>query len=272
MRLLRTRVLRRSGRHAGPVLVPMSARVARTAWNEDELSTVLHHVRVAAAEMRAVDEGKTVALRAVAHDLRTPLGVVSGLIEVLQGHLDELEPAQVHQYLTRIAVRVGMMDRLLSNLLDIDRISAGGTAAIRRPTDLAALVSRVIDEADLCGRRVHAEVESGDVAIDEPQVERIVANLLANAVKYAPEASVVSIRAGRSNGGTLIEVADTGPGVPDDLKEVVFEPFQRGSPGPAPGVGIGLAIVAAFARAHGGRAWVVDGPGGGASFRVHLSV
>jgi signal transduction histidine kinase len=99
-----------------------------------------------------------------------------------------------------------------------------------------------------------------------------VENLLVNAAKHTPPGSPVGLRVDRAEGGVRITVEDRGKGVPDHLKESVFRPFERG-PGKlahAPGTGIGLSLVARFAELHGGRAWVEDRPGGGASFRVFL--
>ena len=109
--------------------------------------------------------------------------------------------------------------------------------------------------------------------IDAAKVERIVENLLANATRHTPAASRIWVRVTASDDGVLIVVEDDGTGVPDELKEAIFEPFRQG-PGPAstsPGVGVGLSLVARFAELHGGRAWVEDRPDGGASFHVIIS-
>jgi signal transduction histidine kinase len=108
-------------------------------------------------------------------------------------------------------------------------------------------------------------------AIDPAQVERIVENLLVNVARHCPPGSTATVRVSESRNGVLVSVDDEGPGVPDDLKVIVFEPFRRGRDPHAPGTGIGLSLVARFAELHGGRAWVEDRPGGGASFRVLLA-
>jgi signal transduction histidine kinase len=142
----------------------------------------------------------------------------------------------------------------------------------RAPIDVAALVRSAVAEAGVAPGRVievHAEPLIAD--IDGPKVERILENLLLNAVKHTPEGSGIWVRASRSEEGLLLVVEDDGPGIPTDLREEVFEPFRRGDPeDPSPGSGIGLSLVAEFARLHGGRAWVEDRAGGGASFRVLL--
>ena len=97
-------------------------------------------------------------------------------------------------------------------------------------------------------------------------------NLLSNSIKYTEHGTPVWLRVARCDGGVLISVDDAGPGVPDDTKEAIFEPFVRGgrsSQGVA-GTGIGLSLVARFSELHGGRAWVEDRLGGGSSFRVFL--
>jgi signal transduction histidine kinase len=131
----------------------------------------------------------------------------------------------------------------------------------------------MLRESDLITER-EILLEAGEVVanVDAAKVERIVENLIANAVRHTPGASPVWVRVSRHEGGVLIVVEDDGPGVPDELKAAVFEPFRQGNglPNPSPGVGVGLSLVARFAELHGGRAWVEDRPGGGASFRVHL--
>jgi signal transduction histidine kinase len=109
--------------------------------------------------------------------------------------------------------------------------------------------------------------------VDPPKVERIVENLLSNASRHTPSDRRIWARVERTDDGILLTVEDEGDGVPDDLKDAIFEPFRQG-PGPAtasPGVGVGLSLVARFAELHGGRAWVEDRPGGGASFMVILA-
>jgi signal transduction histidine kinase len=108
--------------------------------------------------------------------------------------------------------------------------------------------------------------------VDASKLERIVENLVANALRHTPAGAKVWVRTRPHDGGGLVVVEDDGPGVLEELREAVFEPFRQG-PSPSshsPGVGIGLALVASFAELHHGRAWVEERPGGGASFHVFL--
>ena len=100
-------------------------------------------------------------------------------------------------------------------------------------------------------------------------VVRIVENLLVNAVKHTPPDASIWVGAARTGEGVVLRVEDDGPGVPPEEADRLFEPFERGAASaPSPGLGVGLSLVARFAEAHGGRAWVGDRDGGGASFRV----
>ena len=104
------------------------------------------------------------------------------------------------------------------------------------------------------------------------KVERIIENLLVNASRHTPDGSSIWLRLEPAEDGVTVIVEDDGHGVSDELKRTIFEPFQQGERinEHHPGTGIGLSLVADFARLHGGRAWVEDRPGGGASFRVFL--
>jgi signal transduction histidine kinase len=116
---------------------------------------------------------------------------------------------------------------------------------------------------------VQLEPTSRYVNADAAKVERMMENLLANAARHTPPDSSIWLRFEEADGGVVIVVEDDGPGVPDEQKELIFEAFRRGWT-TAEGSGIGLSLVARFAELHGGRAWVEDRPGGGASFRVFL--
>jgi PAS domain S-box-containing protein len=242
--------------------------------SERKYSEAFRREREATRRLRALDEMKNTFLEAVSHDLRTPLTSILGSALTLEQAGPELAEEDVNDLVRRIAANARKLERLLSDLLDLDRLQRGIISPQRRPTDVAAIVGQAVDESDLLGgRTVQVDVDGPLVAeLDAAKVERIVENLLANAARHTPPESRVWVSARREDGGVLIVVEDEGGGIPPELREAVFEPFRQ-APGPAdhaPGVGVGLSLVARFAELHGGTAWVEDRPGGGASFRVLL--
>ena len=233
----------------------------------------LERERQAASELRALDEMKNTFLDAVSHELRTPLATVIGIALTLQRAGPSLTEEDTVDLVDRLVANAGKLDRLLADLLDLDRLTKGIVAPQRSPTDLAALVSRVAQEwRQRSGRQVEVVVEPVVAWVDSAKIERVVENLLANAARHTTPDTPVWVKVARRSEGVLLAVEDAGGGVPQELRAILFEPFRQG-PGAAahaPGVGIGLSLVARFAELHGGRAWVQDRPGGGASFQVLL--
>jgi PAS domain S-box-containing protein len=233
----------------------------------------LERERQATRELRALDEMKNLFLNAVSHELRTPLAGVVGIALTLRRARSTLAEEDVADLLERLVNGAGKLQRLLEDLLDLDRLNRGIVAPKLRATDLAALISRIAEQwQQHSGRTLEVAVEPLIAQVDPDKVERIVENLLANADRHTTPDTPVWIRTSRHHHGVLIVVEDAGAGIPAQLRAALFEPFRQGPQHPrhAPGVGIGLALVARFAELHGGRAWVQDRPGGGASFRVLL--
>jgi signal transduction histidine kinase len=164
------------------------------------------------------------------------------------------------------------LERLLVDLLDVERLRRGVADLARDRTDVLRLLERAVAACDLDGRRVDISGAAVRAEIDAAKVERIVENLIVNAVKHTPPASSIHVRLDTDGNDLLLAVEDDGHGISDEHKLAVFETFNRGAKAhsAAPGAGIGLSLVARFAEAHGGRAWAEDRPGGGASLRVLL--
>jgi K+-sensing histidine kinase KdpD len=242
--------------------------------SEQKYSEAFHREREATQRLRALDEMKNTFLEAVSHDLRTPLTSILGSAVTLEQSGLDIAREDAIDLLQRIASNARKLERLLGDLLDLDRLQRGIITPQRRRIDVGALVRDAVQEFEQLGGR---EVECGSdeliANVDPPKVERIVENLLSNASRHTSPDSRIWARVDRRDDGILVVVEDEGDGVPDELKDAIFEPFRQG-PGPAstsPGVGVGLSLVARFAELHGGRAWVEDRPGGGASFKVLLA-
>ena len=237
-----------------------------------ERKAVEEELAAAVEKLRALDRLKDTLLQALSHDLQNPLTAILGTASTLARLDHELTDDERRNLLGALEARTRAAKTLLTDLLDLDRLDAGIVEPRREMVDLSELVRRVADHPDLDGRPVMIEAaDHVTLEVDRAKVERIVENLLVNADRHTPETSRIWIRVSEQNGGAVIAVEDDGPGVPDVLKEKIFEAFRRGpEAAELPGSGIGLSLVARFAEMHGGRAWVEDRPGGGASFRVFL--
>lgn len=238
---------------------------------EEDLHEALERELAAVEELRRLDEVKNALLHAVSHDLKSPITSMLGLAITLERDEANLTPRERQEIARGLVSSARRMYRLVNDLLDLERLDRGVVAPKRHPTDVGELVRRVVEElAAITDRTVELDARPVIVAVDGPKVERVVENLLANATRHTPSGTRVWAKVEPFSAGVLITVEDTGPGVPPELRETIFEPFRQGSPGEGPGVGIGLSLVAQFAELHSGRAWVEDRPGGGASFRVYL--
>jgi PAS domain S-box-containing protein len=240
---------------------------------EEQLARALDVEREATRRLRALDEMKNTFLQAVSHDLRTPLAAILGLAITLERGDVHLEEDDAKDLARRIAGNARRLDRLVTNLLDMDRLARGIVSPNLQPTDVGAVVRRVLAESELIpDTRLRTDIETVMVRADGSKVERIVENLLANTVRHTPATSTIWVEVRGTDEGALLVVADDGAGIDEELRDTIFEPFQQGPNAPrhSPGVGVGLTLVRRFAELHGGRAWVEDREGGGASFRVLL--
>lgn len=262
--------------HGDPVyLQGVMYDVSEQKLAEAQLVKALHAEKEAAAGLRVLQEMQNSFLQAVSHDLRTPLTSILGCALTLEGSLEQesLSREDEHDLIGRIAANSRKLHRLLTNLLDLDRMSRGIVAPNRDAVDVLDILTRVVQE---CSTETHPieliTTEPVPAHVDAAQVERIVENLVANAIRYTPNGTPIWVKATSDGESVLLVVEDAGPGVPVELRGSIFEPFRQGNEvvSHSPGVGIGLSLVTRFAELHGGRAWVEDRDGGGASFRVYL--
>jgi signal transduction histidine kinase len=252
--------------------------VARLFQREAELETTLHREYAAADRLKAMSQMKDTFLRAVSHDLRTPLTAMHGVAVTLERTKLNLPREQALDLVRMMIEKTRKMDRLLADLLDLNRMEEGILEPNRTLVDVRELAHGVVEEVDqLRGWPIEIDAEPVRAAVDAPKVERIIENLLLNTTRHTPPGTQVWVRAHTSERDLELIVEDAGPGVPAELAGTIFEPFRQGQQPPGwpagkqgKGVGIGLSLVARFAQLHGGRAWVTERPGGGASFHVVL--
>jgi two-component system sensor histidine kinase BaeS len=204
----------------------------------------------------------------IAHELRTPLAVIQGRAE---GMLDGVYPRDEEQ-----VARLLDQTRVLSRLIDDLRTSANAEAGVltlhREPTDLAVLLEETADgfRAEASARQVSITVDVANdlplLSVDPLRVREIVSNLLSNALRYAPQGTVVTIECANAVRAVRLGVTDSGPGIPEGDRQRVFERFYKGTT--STGSGLGLSIVRSLTLAHGGTIAVTDGAHGGTMFCV----
>ncbi|HET9298328.1 MAG TPA: ATP-binding protein, partial [Candidatus Polarisedimenticolaceae bacterium] len=211
----------------------------------------------------------------VAHELRTPLTHLRCRIEAAQDGLLPPDPAMLQVLHDEVA----HLSRLVQDLQDLAMADAGALRLQLQVLDAAEETKRAVDaaravaEARGIALEVNAPSPAPQVRADAVRLRQVLANLLDNALTATPAGGRVSLRVGAENGSVSFEVADTGPGIPADKRDAVFEPFLRLDGARARstgGAGLGLAIVRRWVEAHGGRVALDDAPGGGARVRVSL--
>jgi two-component system sensor histidine kinase KdpD len=218
---------------------------------------------------------RTALLSSLSHDMRTPLGAITGAASSLMEDRGALtEPAR-RDLLRSILDESQRMNRLIGNLLDMIRLETGALEVQRewQPLEEVVGVALIRLEERLREHRVEVRLppDLPLANIDGLLIEQVFVNLLENAVKYTPAGSTIEIGAAAGEGGLVVDVADRGPGLPPGEEARVFDRFYRlPGTGGAGGVGLGLTICRGIVTAHGGRTWAENRDGGGTVFRFTL--
>jgi len=244
-------------------IVPALEALLAAAVERDELLGD----RVEASALRRTDALKTALLRAVSHDLRSPLTAIRAAAEPLRdGSLDHQERTEMASVVIEEAER---LSRLIDNLLDLSRLEAGAAEPRFAPCDIAEVIHAAADELRLppSAFRIQIADDIPDVEADPVQLQRAFANLFENAHHHSRRHPVL-VRASGLHDRVLMRVVDRGPGIPAAQRERIFEPFFRSDADGTGhrGSGLGLAIVRGFVEGNGGRVWVESPPGHGTSF------
>ena len=242
--------------------------------SDAERQQLLEREREARAIAEAANRSKDEFLAMLGHELRNPLGAIANGARLLDAP-DAAARAHARDVIGR---QVQHLARMTDDLLDAARAMTGKIVLQRQPLDLADAAARAVAALRASGRaegqRFEQHLAAAWVDADPTRLEQVLANLLANAVKYTPEGAAITVSVAREGADALLRVADEGVGMPRDLVARVFEPFVQGerpldrSHG---GLGIGLTLVRRLAELHGGSASAAsDGPGRGSVFTVRL--
>ncbi len=230
-----------------------------------------------AREAAESERMKSTFLASVSHDLRTPLTAIKAAADSLRQDA-ECRSDEVHRDLaTSIDREVARLDRLVGNLLEISRIESGGLPLRRAPEDLSELVGSVAGRlaAQLADRQLSVSIPEDLplVSLDAVQIERVLTNLIENAIKFSPAGSEIQIRAGLAGAEVWLSTHNASSRLSEQERERIFDKFYRlssGGRGPS-GVGLGLAICRGIVEAHGGRIWA-ENEGDGVTFVLRLPV
>jgi two-component system sensor histidine kinase KdpD len=250
-------------------LLPALASLLGVAIDRERLA----QEALEAEALRRSDQIKTAVLRAVSHDLRSPLMAISTAASALARPDFDLDDRDRAELLATILDEAARLDRLVGNLLDLSRLQAGVAEPEPELVAVDDLIVQALDELRGEGDRVDVSFpeESPAVQADAHQIQRVIANLLENALKYSSTSAPVHVHVTTTSSEVLVRIVDRGPGVAPEELHSIFEPFQRGSQGGAArGAGLGLAIARGFAEANGGRIWAESRRGQGATFVLAL--
>ncbi|HEU5193827.1 MAG TPA: sensor histidine kinase KdpD, partial [Methylomirabilota bacterium] len=213
-------------------------------------------------------------LSSVSHDLRTPLATITGAVTTILDAGTRVDAATRQDLLESVREEAERLNRLVQNLLEMTQLESGALQLHRDLHPLEEVIGAALGRVGkrLGDRRVTTRVppDLPLVPIDDVLIEQVLVNLLDNAIKYTPPGSPIEIMATAGDRNVTVEITDHGPGLPPGTEDKVFEKFFRAQPPDARGVGLGLAICRGIVRAHGGRIWAQNIPGGGVAFLFTL--
>ncbi|GAB1818757.1 DUF4118 domain-containing protein [Herbidospora sp. RD11066] len=228
-----------------------------------------------AKPLAAADKMRTALLAAVSHDLRTPLASAKAAVESLRNTEIAWSADDRAELLATADESLVKLDRLVANLLDMSRLQAGVLGVTLVPVGLEEIVPRAVDDLGPLGDRVETYIsfDLPEIVADAALLERVLVNLISNAVRYSPPGAKVLVSASMHDDRMEIRVIDRGPGIPPDAHERVFQPFQRlGDRDNHTGVGLGLALSKGLTEAMNGTLTPEETPGGGLTMILTMPV
>ncbi|MET8637598.1 ATP-binding protein [Streptomyces sp. NPDC004096] len=259
---------------SGRVLPASDRRVLAAFAAQTVVALDRRRLQQEAEQARALAEGnriRTALLAAVSHDLRTPLAGIKASVTSLRSEDVEWSEEDRAELLASIEEGADRLDHLVGNLLDMSRLQTGTVTPLIRTVDLDEVVPMALGGVPEDSVELDIPETLPMVDVDAGLLERTVANLVENAVKYSPLTTPVLVAASALADRVEVRIVDRGPGVPDEAKDRIFEPFQRYGDAPrGAGVGLGLAVARGFAEAMGGTLNAEDTPGGGLTMVLTL--
>lgn len=219
------------------------------------------------------DRGRAALLATVSHDLRAPLAAAKAAVSGLRSRDARLTADDRAELLATAEESLDLLSHLVASLLDVSRLQAGALAVFPTPSDLGEIVGDSLDALGPRARTVRADIPSGlrEVMADPAIMERVIANLVGNALRYSPAASPPLVTARALGDRVELRVVDHGTGIPKADRRRAFLPFQRlGRPDDGTGVGLGLVVSRSLAEAMGGTMAPEETPGGGLTMVVSL--
>ena len=229
-----------------------------------------------AAAVRPVveaDRMRTLLLAAVSHDLRTPLAAAQAAVSCLRSDDVQLTAEDHDELLATADESLNQLTQLLASLLDVSRLQAGVLPVFPRPADLEEIIARCLGGIGPQARAVRVRLPPGlpRAMVDPPIMERVIANLTANALRYSPSGSPPLLTASARGGRVILSVVDRGPGVPEADRDRIFAAFQRlGDARSTIGVGLGLTVSRGLTEAMGGTLDPQATPGGGLTMAISV--
>ncbi|MFD5806886.1 ATP-binding protein [Streptomyces sp. NPDC127020] len=258
----------------GRVLPAEDRRVLAAFASQAAVVLDRRRLREEADRSRALAEGnriRTALLAAVSHDLRTPLAGIKAAVTSLRSDDVAWSDEDQAELLEGIEAGADRLDHLVGNLLDMSRLQTGTVTPLIREIDVDEVAPMALGGVPEGSAELDIPETLPMVAVDAGLLERALANLVENAVKYSPDDRGVLVTASALADRVEVRIVDRGPGVPDEAKERIFEPFQRYGDAPrGAGVGLGLAVARGFAESMGGTLNAEDTPGGGLTMVLTL--
>lgn len=241
-------------------------------------AAALEQQRLAAAAEAArpiaeADRMRAALLAAVSHDLRTPLASAKAAVTSLRSDDIQWDAEDYAELLATADESLDKLTRLVENLLDMSRLQAGAMSVFPRPADLAGIVARSLDDLGPAGKTVTVDIPADlpEVYADPGIAERVIANLVENAIRYSPAGTPPVLTASALGGRIELRVIDRGPGIPAEKTDRMFVPFQRlGDNDNTTGTGLGLALSRGLTEAMNGTLEPEDTPGGGLTMALSL--